>query len=260
MLIPLSTSDTSGLFHSHCKAHSAGLRRSDAESHSASIEAGSPRPDPLPRPAGEQTPAQRLHGDDAQALFGRILQPTRACLVLLVQEVVLDLAKGPAVIPVDNVLEKFEAVVEREAEVADASVRHRAFGALWDAEVAHTRPRTRIERMQQVEVDLRDVEPGELLVQKTIEVVDRLNLPARQLRRDLNPLAITVFQRPAHKGLTRAAVVWIGCVDIIDAVVDGISDQLRRLLVVDLAGVAIDQRQPHGAKAQRRRFPVKLAK
>ena len=108
--MPLRTSDTSGLSHSHRRATSAG--RYPASCQISRTACGRIR---------QRAAKQRLHDHDSEPFCGGVLQARRARLHVLVDEVVLDLAETP-VVGIHNVLEHRRSCRERKANLADPPV------------------------------------------------------------------------------------------------------------------------------------------
>ena len=139
-------------------------------------------------------------------LAGRLLEPAGAGLVLLVHVVVLDLAELPEVGRVDELLEHRLLVVEREPEVADATVGKGALGPGEHVVLAQPGETAGAEAVQQVEVDRIELQPLELLAQQTLRVVAPLDLPHRQLGGDLH--AAAQLGEPGSAGPNRSPATW----------------------------------------------------
>ena len=78
------------------------------------------------RRIGQPAAHQRLHHHHCQPLFRGQPEPARARLVLGIHVVVLDLAEGPQVARVHDLFKALVVVVERKAQMPDASVGQRA--------------------------------------------------------------------------------------------------------------------------------------
>ena len=149
--------------------------------------------------------------------------------------------------------------MKRKPEAPDAAIGHGALGPIQHAQIAHHRPPFAVERVQQVEVNLFDGQPRQLLVQETVEIGGFFDQPARQFGRQLDPLAVAIPQRAAEEWLAGAAMVRPGGIHVVDAAIDGVADHARRFRLVDPRRVAVDGRQPHRAEPQGGWSPVQFA-
>ena len=104
--------------------------------------------------------------------------------------------------------------------------------------------------VQQVEVEILHAALLELLLKNGGGIVAVADLVAGVFGGQIEALAVIVLQHPADDPLGHAAVVGIGGVEIVDAVVHGIADHVRRGLFVDVRRAAAGNQQTHGAEAQ----------
>ena len=92
--------------------------------------------------------------------------------------------------------------------------------------------------VQQVEVEILHAALLELLLKDGSGVVAVADLVAGVFGGQIEALAVKVLQHPADDPLGHAAVVGIGGVEIVDAVVHGIADHVRRGFLVDVRRAA----------------------
>jgi len=125
--------------------------------------------------AVRQTPrqpaaAERLHDDDRQPPFGRVVQPVEPGLRVSILVVQLYLTELPG-IGVHHLAEIIRTAVEREADVPDAAVGPATGDPVLDAHLHHPLPRReRGEHVDEVEIDVVGLEPAQLLVEDPVEV------------------------------------------------------------------------------------------
>jgi hypothetical protein len=132
---------------------------------------------------------------------------------------------------------------------------------LGHAERGNPIPGASVERVDEVVIDARGVEPLELRVEKAVHVRVVLDEPGRQLGGEFHPLAVSVRQGAPDERLAFAAMIGPGRVDVIDAAVDGVADLAGRSFFVD---PPILLRQAHATESEDgqlvsglRRLPVK---
>ena len=123
------------------------------------------------RHIGQGTAPQGLHDDHAQALLVGQTHALQARLIVHIQVVELDLAELPAVIGVQDALERLQIVVEAETDVADLAVALGLFHLLDDLELLHALPAVIAEGVHQVQVDVVGLQPLQLLIQDTVITV-----------------------------------------------------------------------------------------
>ena len=114
--------------------------------------------------------------------------------------------------------------------------------------------------MQQVEVKVVHAALFQLLLENGSGIVVAAELVTGVFGGQIEAAAVVVLQHTAHDPLGHAAVIGIGGVEIVDAMLHGIADHVRRGLFVDVRrGAAGNQRQTHGAEAQQGQlFAVKV--
>ena len=164
---------------------------------------------------------------------------------------------------VHDLCETLVVVVKGKAQLPDAPVGHRPLGfaqqVVLDNNVG---PPALVERVDQVKVDVVGLELCELFIQKAVEVRRPLHHPGGELGRQPNLLAISILERPANDELALAIVIGIGSVDVIHAVIDGVTQHANRFGFIDIgaAALAIGARESHAAEAQGGGFPIQLSK
>ena len=203
----------------------------------------------------QQTALDRLHHDDGNALFGRqpiALQPR---LRLGVHIVDLKLAEIPVARAEDGA-EHVEAVVEREAEMADFSGPLHPFAEFHRAEFLQFLPLGCVERVQQIEVYVVGAQPRELLVEHALDVGGRLQRPRGQLGRQKIRVPRVFRQRFAQKRFALPVVVGVGRVQIVDAVLHRQRQQRACRRAVDLP--VFVGGETHTAEAQQRRIDAEV--
>ena len=160
--IPERTTVTSGWFHTQRKAHSAGVLLVGASSQ-ISFTAGGTVLVRFPPRRGSMMMTPRPF----EAAYSR---PCGTCLVLLVQEVVLDLAEVP-VIGVHDPLEILSRAVEGKARVDYAAVGFGFVEEIGYAQLFNIVPQITDESMDEVIVDMVGIELLQLGIQETVHIL-----------------------------------------------------------------------------------------
>ena len=114
--------------------------------------------------------------------------------------------------------------------------------------------------MQQVEVNAIGLQFGKLFVENPLAILLIGDAPGGELRGQLDPLPVPIGQGLAHHDLTVAAVVDVGRIQIVHAVVDGIANHFDRLDLRPLPTphpcVAVAWRQSRVPKPERLSCPT----
>jgi hypothetical protein len=102
--------------------------------------------------------------------------------------------------------------------------------------------------MNQVEIDMVGLQPFKLLIQVAIHIGTRIDEPAGKLGSQVNLLAISSLESSAKEGLAFPVMVWVGSINVIHAVIDGIPDHLCSLFFIDIP--VFGNGQAHASEAK----------
>ena len=155
-----------------------------------------------------------------------------------------------------NLFENVICVVEREAEMPEAPGGDGFFGPLAHTQIAQLGPMVLVQRVQQVKVDMVDLQPPKLYVQVLVEIIGGLDLPTGHLGRQLDLVSVPTLECGAQEGLAVPAVIGIGGIHIVDAVVDGIVEHFGRL---DHFYLVVLGREAHRAKPESGHFEIQFS-
>ena len=123
----------------------------------------------------------------------------------------------------------------------------------WEhAEVTLEGPVPPVKSMKQVEVNAVGSEALKLFVKNTVKVRACFNITYREFSGKLDLIAIAILECLAYGDLTVARVVEVSGIYIVDAVIDGIPYHSHRFRNVYIRLIAIQNREPHSAKAESR--------
>ena len=169
--------------------------------------------------------------------FGKSIAPVACDLlgtVIGVEVVVLQLAEIPGLIPQD-VLKARRVVVAGETEAADAAQLFLLPQPVHDAQRLGLVVPGRMEGVEQIEVDVLDAQPLELLLKDVFGLVEGLAAPQRQLGGEVEALPRPLGNDPAHERFALTAVVGKSGVKVVDARLPGSVQQLFGPYFVDAA-------------------------
>ena len=197
------------------------------------------------------TATQRLHDDNAHALLSRVLHSTQTRLIIFIKIVQLNLTKIPFSITINNFFERVKTVMNRETKETDFA----SFAS--SLQLIHNLPRNRlilpnprIQRMQQIHIDMIRLQTLQLLIQNLIKMARVLSSPERILRRDIHLITITAFlQRQTCRDFTLTFVINVSSINIIQSVLNRVLQHTLNLTLIDFF---ISSRQPHHPKTKRR--------
>ena len=205
------------------------------------------------REIGQRAALDGFHDDEGDAQFfrQRVAPVARDLLgpVVGVEVVVLQLAEVPRLVPQDT-LQPGGVVVAGEAEVSDAAGLFLLPQPVHDAQRLGLVVPGRMEGVEQIEVDVLDAQPLELLAVDLLGLFQRVALPHRQLGGQIKALAGPLGDDPPHEGLAFAPMVGVGGVKVVDPrLACGVQQRLGPRFV----DAAVRQRrEPHTAVAQQR--------
>ena len=239
---------TPGICESHILADLVHLRHAREDNRHLRVV-----PDPAKRPFGrttrgfcllpdlphssdippQQAAPDRFHDNDPEPLLRRVAQPLRPRLVVLVHEIVLDLGKRP-VVGVHNFLKQRHGIMEREPGMADPPVSDCIGKEVRDAEPREVLPEPRVEPVHQVKINVIGFQPHQLFIEVIVHVPAGRDQPAGELGSEVHLFAIPAGKCPADKGFALPVMVGICRIHIIHAVVDGVPEHLRCMVLVDL--------------------------
>jgi len=149
---------------------------------------------------------------------------------------------------VHDLFEERQLVVEGEARTPDTSVGESSFEELAVIVPFHDSPPVRVQRVEQVVVDMVRTQFCQLLVKKTVHVRRRFHHPRGKLGREEDLLAISAFERPADHGFALSSVIRVRRINVVHAPVDSGMQHRRRARLVDLSfGI---ERKAHTAKTK----------
>ena len=151
-------------------------------------------------------------------------------------------------------LHQLQAAVGGEAQMADAAL-FLLLQEIVDDAPAGVRIRLDglfVHVMQQVEVKVVHAALFQLLLENGSGIVVAAELVTGVFGGQIEAAAVVVLQHTAHDPLGHAAVIGIGSVEIVDAMLHGIADHVRRGLFVDVRrGAAGNQRLLQGGEERR---------
>ena len=95
----------------------------------------------------------------------------------------------------------------------------------------------------------------QLLVKESVHIFFRFSEPDRELVCDDDFLAVAILQGLTDDDFALAAVIGITGIDVVNALIDGIPDEIDTVFLIYVHLLICHQ--PHNAQSQKRRFYVK---
>ena len=212
-----------------------------------------PRPGPLEqlhglrRRVGQSPALHRLHDDQRHAPLLREGIAPQPRLLVGVHVVELELAQ----IPLPGGQDLFElvvAAVEGKAEPPEQPLPLEVQAPVHHPLVPQQPPPLPVQVVEQIEVQIRPVQPLPLLVKDPPGLVQIVDQHRGQLGGQVVAPPGVLGQRPAHKVLAGPLVVEVSGVEVVDPALDGPVQQAPGLGLVD--GLIVQSGEAHAAVAQ----------
>ena len=128
------------------------------------------------------------------------------------------------------------------------------------AQITHLGPTLCVQPVQKIKVNVVGLQFLQLLVEVPVKILGGFDQPTGQLGCQLDPFSVSAFERPPEEPLTVSAMIGIGRVNIVHAVVNGIVDHACRFRLVNVGAVASCCWESHTPESQRRAFPIQSSK
>ena len=198
--------------------------------------------------------AHRFHNDDRNSFFGENFVLGFGVLVVPVKVVELDLGEFPAVVIINDFLQYFWRVVERETNVANLTSRFAFLQFVQDFEIFHAFESPGIKSVNQVKIKVAGAGFFKLFVKDFVygSLRNFRHKTDREFCGKIVTFAGITGERFFDKFFGFAAVIAVSGVKIIDAVLISVIDHLKCFFTVDLS--VCSGREPHAAESQAGNF------
>ena len=136
------------------------------------------------------------------------------------------------------------------------------FHLIQQVELFHRLPFLFVQGVQEVKVHMVGVQLLQLLVQDAVEIPFRLNQDNRALGGQIHLFPVAIGQGFSHQGFTGPAVVRVSGIHIVDAAVNGVTDQPDGFFFINIGTQrdSVGGGQTHGAKSQGGNFNPGISK